>query len=112
LPSNGAEQLWTAARADGAPWAFAVEPDAPHSDEQTLIASNSLMLPWITAIVDKRAGNDSAKLRSIDLSTGWRIDQGTGHMQRYVSQGVQPLSSWLPDEESARGWQAVSRKSK
>lgn len=107
-----AERLWAAARADAAPWAFAVEPNALHSDEQALTASHSLMLPWIAAIVDKRAGNDSATLREVDLSTGWRIDQGTGQMQRYGSQGVQPLSSWLPDEESARGWQGVSGKSK
>lgn len=107
-----AEQLWTAARAADAPWAFAVEPNAQHTDEQILTASHSLMLPWITAIVDKRAVNDSAKLRDVDLSLGWRIDQGTGQLQRYGSQGLQPLSSWLPDELSARGWQGVTGKNK
>ncbi|MDA1094119.1 MAG: hypothetical protein O3A25_12745 [Acidobacteria bacterium] len=105
------ERLWAAARADAAPWAFAVEPSAQHSDEQTLTASHSLMLPWIVAIVDKRTGSDSASLRDVDLSTGWRVDQGTGQMRRYGgSQGVQPLSSWLPDEETAKGWQMVSGK--
>jgi hypothetical protein len=107
-----AERLWTAARADDAPWAFAVEPNAPHSDEETLTASNSLMLPWITATVDTRAANDSSKLRDVELSAGWRVDHGTGQMQRYGSQGTRPSSSWLPDEESARGWQRVSGKSK
>lgn len=105
-----AERLWTAARAGDAPWALAVEPDAPHSDEDTLTASNSLMLPWIAAIVDTRADDGNGKLRPVDLSTGWRIDQETGQMRRYGSQTPLTPSSWLPDEASARGWQRVSRK--
>lgn len=106
-----AERRWTAARADDAPWTFAIEPDAEHSDEKALMASQALILPWIAAVVEKRAGRDGATLRDVDLSTGWRVDQQTGAMQPYSRlQDVQPLSSWLPDEESARAWRIVTGK--
>lgn len=109
--TTAAERRWAAARADDAPWTFAIEPDAEHADEKALMASQTLILPWIVAVVEKRAGKDAATLRDIDLSTGWRVDHQTGAMQLYSrSQDIQPLSSWLPDEESARAWQMVSGK--
>jgi hypothetical protein len=39
-----------------------------HSDEQALIASQTLILPWIVAIVEKRAGGDGSALRDVDVS--------------------------------------------
>lgn len=109
--TTAAERRWTAARADDAPWTFAIEPDAEHADEKALMASQTLIVPWVVAVVEQRAGKDDGTLRDIDLSTGWRVDHQTAAMQPYNrSQDVQPLSSWLPDEESARAWQAVSRK--
>jgi hypothetical protein len=57
-----AERLWAAARKDDAPWAFAVEPSTAHSDEEALVASNALMLPWIAAIIDKRGRRERPRL--------------------------------------------------
>ena len=46
------------------------------------------------------------------LEAGWVGDQATGQVLTYTSHtGDKTAVSWLPDEASARGWQAVVSES-
>lgn len=101
-------ELWQMARAAGAPWTLAIQPDGPHGSREFLERADVLLLPWVKAVVKARLPSDGSKLLEVaDLSTwvGDRetteiapIDQFTGSR----SEGV-----WLPDEATARGWRIV-----
>jgi hypothetical protein len=110
---DGAETLWKRGRAVGAPWTFALDPDATHGGEEYLKRANDLMLPWIRAVVLQRLSADSAALRAVTDRSAWMGNNLTREVAAYGSfPGLKSDASWLPDEPSARGWQVVLRSAK
>jgi hypothetical protein len=104
------EDLWKQGRSLGAPWTFAVEPDAPHGSEQSLKKANDLVIPWITAVFGQRLSPSGAVLRRVDDSSGWMGDNRTGDAAPNATFPSSKLeASWLPDEPSSRGWRTVLR---
>lgn len=109
-----AETVWKTGTAAGAPWTFVVEPNVPHSfidakaNVEFLTTSNQLMIPWLSAVIRQRAPHDRRAMRRIEPAAGWIADNRTGEISpaaKYA--GAQLEGNWLPDEETARGWQIV-----
>lgn len=95
-------------RAVGAPWTFAVEPDAPHGSEEHRKRANALMLPWIAAVLRMRLPQEGVALLPVTDGSAWMGDVQTGRVARASAfSGSKSEASWLPDEQSARGWQVV-----
>jgi dienelactone hydrolase len=90
-PVAVAEKLWRSGRVLGAPWTFAVEPEAVHGDAKDLAKANALMTRWVEAVVRHRLSSDGAVLRPVTDKVGW-VDE----------------SSWLPDEASAQAWRELT----
>jgi hypothetical protein len=106
--AGGAGNLWRSGRAVGAPWTFAVEPDATHGDPKDLEKANDLMIPWITAIIRQRLSQDGKTLRVVTEGSGLMGNNRTGEFAPYGAfPGSKLEASWLPDQASARGWQTV-----
>jgi hypothetical protein len=105
-----AESAWKAGRAAGAPWTFAVEPDAVHQNPEDLEAANALVLPWIAAVLRLRLSEPNHVLRTVNDMSGWlgEIDTGTATLASDFP-GPRPEANWLPDEESVQGWRVVTR---
>ena len=104
-----AETLWKAGRRRGAAWTFAIEPGATHGDEQILMSSQQLMLPWIIAVVSQRVPTDAGRLRTLSDSAAWLGDQrGFAITPAASFTGTKAEVSWLPDEAAAKGWRVVS----
>lgn len=105
------ERFWRNGRSVGAPWTFAVEPGATHRDDQTLISSQRLIMPWIAAILRQRLGPSGTRLRPVTEDSGWLGNNtNTEAVAPYASfPGAKPEASWLPDAATARGWRAVLR---
>lgn len=102
------ESLWMNARSLGAPWTFAVEPDATHQDPADVKHANELLIPWITTVVRQRVPPDGGPLRVVPAESGWLGNNRTGAFASYGTfSGSQSEASWLPDETTARGWQVV-----
>ena len=98
-------------RALGAPWVFAVDPDADHGSNEDLKKADELVIPWITAVIRQRVSPDGRTLRAVTDSSAWLGNNQTGEFVPYgVYTGTKAEASWLPDEASARGWQAVMGK--
>jgi hypothetical protein len=91
--TDDAEALWRQGRSVEAPWTFAIEPDAAHANEASIVFSHELILPWIAAVLRQRLEPGSARLRPVAPDTGWRGDD----------------AGWLPNEAAARGWRKVVR---
>ena len=107
-PPQIAETLWKSGRSLGAPWTFAVEPEATHGDEKDLANANVLLIPWIIAVVRQRLSGDASTLRVVDDSSAWMGDNRTAEIAPHNAfAGGKPESSWLPDEASARAWRAL-----
>ena len=106
-----AQQMWAAARAAGAPWTFAIEPQAPHSSieihESTM---RELTLPWMAAVLRLRL-SDRGELRRIQRNDGWVGNHRTLDVTplKGFSEDLR-TASWLPDEASARGWKSVGQR--
>ena len=93
----------------GAPWTFAIEPDATHGDPKDLEKAIKLMVPWITAVVRQRLGPNGAALKPINDATAWLGNNQTGEVAPFGTfAGSKPEAVWLPDEASAQGWRYVS----
>lgn len=101
--------LLKSGRAVGAPWALALQPGAPHQIREMDVANaTALAIPWITAIVRARLPQAGVRLRAVRQETGWLADPDTGQVAPYGKYGGNKSeASWLPDEPSARAWQAV-----
>jgi len=111
--TEDAHSLWANGRASDAPWAFAVQPGAPHSSEQHLAEANALLLPWMIAVIEGRLDSDAEELKDLSNESGWFAGDATGEtvsFDRYL--GPRQQASWLPDEASARGWQILSGTSR
>lgn len=84
----GEQQAWMSGRAAGAPWTYALEPNAVHGDRDDLVKANTLLIPWIRAVMEQRLSPAGGPLRSMSASAGEQ--------------------NWLPDEQSAVGWTTVT----
>ena len=106
--TEDAERLWKNGRSAGAPWTFAVEPGATHRDDQTLVSSQQLIIPWIAAVLRQRLGPGSMRLRPVTENSGWLGNNHKTEVAPYATfPGPKPEASWLPDEVTARGWRTV-----
>jgi dienelactone hydrolase len=111
--TSDAQALWKAGRAAGAPWTFAIEPDASHASEEALVTSHQLILPWIRAVVAQRTSADKSTLRPVTDAVGMMGDNRTAEVTWSAAySGVKADASWLPDEVTAQGWRAVLRGAK
>jgi dienelactone hydrolase len=107
-PPQVGETLWKTGRALGAPWTFAVESEATHGDEKDVEKATDFMIPWITEVVRQRLSPDGKSLRAVTDGSAWLGNSQTGEAASAASfAGSKTDASWLPDEVSARGWQAV-----
>ncbi len=106
--TEDAERLWKNGRSAGAPWTFAVEPGATHRDDQTLVSSQQLIIPWIAAVLRQRLEPGSMRLRPVTENSGWLGNNHKAEVAPYATfPGPKPEASWLPDEVTARGWRTV-----
>jgi len=107
------EELWMTGRSAGAPWTFAIEPDATHGSREALKETNGLVMPWIAAVFHQRVGENGAGLRPINESSAWIGDYLTGEIAPFGSfPGRKAEAIWLPDEASARAWREVSSRAR
>jgi hypothetical protein len=105
--SAPAETAFKNGRSIGAPWTLGIEPNATHDDPKDLERANSLMIPWITAIVRQRLSSDGA-LRAVTNESAWLGNVQTGEVASHATfAGSKAEASWLPDEVSARAWQSL-----
>jgi len=105
-----AETLWKMGRSVGAPWTFAIEPNASHFNEEVFVSTQELIFPWISAVVSQRVTSGSIPLRDVIDASGLLGNTHNGQITPYATfQGVKTEASWLPNEEAARGWQSVLR---
>lgn len=112
-PVSVAETLWKSGRATGAPWTFAIEPNATHGDPKDLEKANDLMIPWIEAVLRQRLSPDGTTLRAVTDGSTWVGNIKTGEVAPYGTfSGSKADASWLPDEATARAWQTVLRAGK
>jgi hypothetical protein len=103
------KELWASGRTLGAPWTFAVEPDATHGDPKDLKKANDLVIPWITAVLRQRLSSEGVALRDISDASTWMGNNQPGEVAAYSTfPGSKADASWLPDEASARGWQRIT----
>ena len=106
--TEDAERLWKSGRSAGAPWTFAIEPGATHRDEQTLVASQELIIPWIAAVLRQRLPPGSIGLRPVTEESGWLGNNHKTEVAPYATfPGAKREASWLPDEVTAHGWRTV-----
>jgi hypothetical protein len=103
-----AANLWQRGRAVGAPWTFALEPDAMHGDEADLKGANELLIPWISAVLRQRLAPDGAQLRPVNDMAAWIGNSETGTIAPAGGfSESRTRASWLPDETSAHAWRAL-----
>ena len=108
VPLGDGEALWRSGRATGAPWTFAVEPEATHGDPKDLAKANDLVIPWITAVLRQRLPSSGATLRGVTDRSAFLGNNRTGEVASYSTfSGSKAEATWLPDEASARGWRIV-----
>jgi hypothetical protein len=109
-----AEEFWASGRAVGAPWTFAIEPNATHGDEDVLYkTANDLVTPWIAAVLRDRLALNATKLKPLVENTGYLGDNHTAQTAPHSTfLGSKPTVSWLPDEATARGWRNVITSAK
>jgi hypothetical protein len=104
----GSEELWKSGREIGAPWALSLDPDADHGSDDSLRRANTVMIPWIAAVLRQRVALDSKALRVLTDASAWMGNNQTGEIAPAAAfSGLTGNASWLPDEASARGWRIV-----
>jgi hypothetical protein len=103
---NGPDGFWKRGRSGGAPWTFAVEPEAAHGDLSEKAVD--LMVAWITCVVNQRLPSTGTTLRPVADGSTWLGNNQTGEAAPNATfSGSKADASWLPDEASARGWQTM-----
>jgi hypothetical protein len=104
---NTGEAYWKSGRAAGAPWTWALEPDATHGEVSDAEKANALVIPWVEAVFRLRL--DGEALRAVSVESAWLGDNGTGETAPYDAfTGLKVNATWLPDEETALGWRKVT----
>lgn len=94
--SETGKGLWENGRALGAPWTYALEPEATHGNPADLPIADELLIPWMSAVLRQRLpSNPGLTLRMVN---GLEGAQST------------PEAGWLPDEATRRGWQTVTKQ--
>jgi pimeloyl-ACP methyl ester carboxylesterase len=103
-----AEKLWKSGRSQRAPWTWAIEPDATHGDMTDVQKANALVIPWVTAVLRQRLSPNGDALRVVTEDSGWLGNNQTGEAVTHSAfTSSKEAASWLPDEQTARGWQVV-----
>ena len=103
-----AETVWRSGRAVGAPWTFGIEPDAVHQNPNDLKKANVLVIPWVTAVLRQRLSPGGGDLRVVTDGSAWLGNIQTGDIAPSASySGPEREATWLPDEQSARGWRVA-----
>jgi pimeloyl-ACP methyl ester carboxylesterase len=104
-----AEGLWRSGRLIGAPWTFGIEPDAVHQNPNDLKKANGLVIPWIAAVLRQRLSPDGGELVAISDASAYLGNTETGEIAPFaVFPGAKQDATWLPDEQSARGWRILT----
>jgi predicted esterase len=108
-PASDTPLLWKAGRAAGAPWTIAIEPEADHLMRAAFVTkANSLMIPWISAVIRLRVKEAGQPLQSIDPKVGWLGNLDTLEIAPIETfQGTLANTNWLPDAATANGWRLV-----
>ena len=104
------QAVWKSRRAVGAPWTWALEPNAVHGGDNSddLKKANDLVIPWIAAVVRQRVSPNGERLRAIAEGSGWLGNNQTREVApNGALQGLNAEASWLPDEASARAWRVM-----
>jgi hypothetical protein len=102
------EALWRSGRVIGAPWTFGIEPNAVHQNPDDLKPANALVIPWMAAVLRQRLSPDARGLNLISESSGWLGNIRTHEVAPSATfAGPKEEATWLPDEQSARGWQVL-----
>jgi pimeloyl-ACP methyl ester carboxylesterase len=106
LPETQAR--WKSGRSKGAPWTWAVEPEASHASPEEVQQANALLIPWITAIVRERL-RDMTSVREIAVERGWLANINDRTTASYdIFRDPKSDASWLPDEATAQAWRKVT----
>lgn len=111
-PGNGgdAERRALEGRAVGAPWTFGTEPQATHQDPKDMEAASSLLVSWMSAVLQRRIGAGGQALQAVTDAGTWFGDLSTGEIALAASfLGDKAKAFWLPDETAAREWRKVVR---
>ncbi len=107
-PWPPAETVWRNGRSIGARWTFGVEPDAVHQNPADLKKANDLVIPWIAAVLRQRLSPGNGELRVLSDASAFLGNIQTGEIAPFsVFPGSKREATWLPDEQSARGWRVV-----
>lgn len=100
-------QLFLANRAEGAVWALAIDVGSGHEFPE----ENSETLTWLDAILTRRlpAGHvPGMALAAVGETTGWLANRTSTEIAPHACfTGDALIASWLPNEQTARGWQAI-----
>lgn len=97
-------------RGDAALWALAIERNVGH----TWTTNHSLVFAWAAAIAVRRVPatitpGTPVTLQQLNATSGWLGDRTTGAIAGYPCfTGNPATASWLPNEQTARDWQAVA----
>jgi hypothetical protein len=104
--TQDAKNLWQQGRTLGAPWTFGIEPAQGHG--QGLDKATAFTLFWMKGVIRHRVRGK--RLRQIDRATSWWGDNDTFVITRQrPSVERMTHTSWLPDEQTAKLWQDVTR---
>jgi pimeloyl-ACP methyl ester carboxylesterase len=100
--------LFLANRAEGAIWALAVEAASRHEWPK----NNDVTISWMDAVLARRLPQAGAPvgqpLSPVDEASGWLANRSTGAIAGYSCyNGDKLVASWLPSEQTARGWQIL-----
>ena len=105
---NAAMQAAFAAnRANGAPWAIAMEPGVPH--HAITPVHQGATLAWMDAVLGRRLAGGSGLIRNTVQQSGWLGDLSTGRISPWGAySGDRSAANWLPTKEAAEHWRALS----
>lgn len=107
-PIEWAEAWLKRGRSVGAPWTFGIVPGATHGSEEHRKKANDIVIPWITAVLRQRLSPDGGPLRVVADASASLGNNETGDVASFSTfLGSKADASWLPDEATARGWQAM-----
>lgn len=89
---------------------FLVDPSADHQSQAAVTRANTLLVPWLKAVIGMRLPSSGGTLRPIDANAAWLGDLRTGEAEKRESfRGNERDAVWLPDELTARAWSVFAR---
>ena len=97
-------------RSRGGLWALGIEAGAGHAWP----LNNDVLFNWAAAVATRRLPETvvpgaPVQLRSISESSGWLADRTSFVIAPFACfTGDRPRASWIPAEQNARDWQAVT----